>query len=614
MFCSEGIAIISGLNNDAEVGTALSFSSGAVGTLLWRRSDNYVFALILAGSDLVTVGDGVECRVRAILQVVDESEGPTTKREYELTTVPAGDALRCRVVDYLGRPLEISIEGHIALEDRNAIGVDVQVPLLNIQPDMESRQQICEALVTGVKSVDIVTPLGRGQTLLVAGPQGSGKTQLCLDTIVGQRDTGEEVRCVYAAVGCTSGQLARTLLQLRASGCMGYTTVVAAPKECSLGEQYAAILTACSIAEATRDGGGHALVVYNDVTAMVKVWERITVACANLGVSLESAKNEIEDLKKQGSEFSSHEMSPPDINGKQEDKHSAERDSIEYSSALEKDFEKSQEEDELVEYEGMLVSVAAAQRRRFFSSLIQRSAKLNKRLKGGSLTSLLVTPGVPATGNTLAARKKIESYKHLSAEQKSKLISALETKEKGLVGSRTHSPNELLTEVVEELMSIADGQIVLKGHRDRSTGGVTVDPQLSVSRIGSRALSSATAEMAPKIRFDLAQAEDARKFAITGSNDQTAAAALTRAAVISAALPQRPRTVCPLEEQTVQLIALSKGLLDKIEPDNVADELQRLTNSVRKECPHAMAEISKTRRLTSATEAKITECLQMLIK
>ena len=230
-------------------------------TLLWRRSDNVVFALLLGGSDLVTIGDGVECKVRAILQVVDESEGPSTKKEYHLTTVPVGEALRGQVVDYLGRPLSPDGKLHNGTPQANThqLGTESRLPLINRQPDMESREQITEALVTGVKALDILTPLGRGQALQVSGPKGSGKTQLCLDAILGQQGAG--VCCFYAAVGCTGDQLSRTVAQLEEHKAMGYTTVVAAPSDRSLGEQYAAMLTACSMAEAVRDAGDRKSVV-----------------------------------------------------------------------------------------------------------------------------------------------------------------------------------------------------------------------------------------------------------------------------------------------------------------------------------------------------------------
>lgn len=535
-----------------------------------------MFALLIGGSDLVTVGDGVECKVRGILQVVDENEGPRTKREYEPTMVPVGKGLCGQVVDFLGRPMQSlgGIHGSPASAPNPPLGLDAQLPLLNPQPDMESREQIAEALVTGVKALDVLTPLGRGQALQVSGPQGSGKTQLCIDAVLGQRGVG--VRCVYAAVGCSVDQLTRTVAQLQAHQAMGYTTVVAATADRPLGEQYAAMLTACSIAEAVRDAGGHALVVLNDVGVAVRMWEMITVAMADLGsVALEADVEEVMEVSQS----------------------------------------KEEENGDMVEYEGMLISVAAAQRRRFFSSFIQRCAKMHRRLRGGSMTALLVVPGVPATGSKKKAiKEKMLQYRHLSEEQKAKLLHALEAQSVKTVENSSATPEaqsdsvpqELRTEVVEEFMSIVDGQIVLKAGRDPATGGVAVDPQLSVSRIGSRAFSPAVMDLAPQVRFELAQAEDARKFAA----DPAARKALRRAETIAAAMPQRQRTFCPLEVQVIHLLALRNGMLESVPLSEVVTELDRMTADVQTRCAPALTEIAVTRRLTATSEAAIESALK----
>ncbi|KAL4518116.1 hypothetical protein Ndes2526A_g01433 [Nannochloris sp. 'desiccata'] len=601
LYTKDNVAIIEGLNNDADVGVSLSFSSGAKGVILWRRSDNIVFSLLLGGSNLVTIGDGVECRVRGILQVVDSDEGPSTKREYEAMSVPVGKALVGQIVDYLGRPVS---ENGGELISEIALGTDKYLPLLNAQPDMESREQITEALVTGVKALDVLTPLGRGQALQVSGTQGSGKTQLCIDAIIGQgtqpgstRSGNSGVRCVYAAVGCSSEQLRGTVEQLKAHGCMEYTTVVAATADRPLGEQYAAMLAACSIAEATRDAGGHALVVLNDVSVMVRMWEKITVAMADLG----SVVTEV-----QAAEVAELAVAAHDAIAEAGIDLEAEKEGM----------RNKEEDEEMIEYEGMLVSVAAAQRRRFFSSLIQRCAKMHRRLKGGSMSALLVVPGSPATGNRVSrqAKEKILKYKHLTEEQKAKLISALEkqssfSNNKKKNGPKGPVPEELRTEVVEEFMSITDGQIVLRQVRDGPTGGVSVNPQLSVSRIGSRAYSPAVASLAPQVRFELAQAEDATKFSADKGSVAAAERAQRRAAVIAAALPQPQRTVCPLEVQVVHLLALKKGLLDDIPVSEVGKRLDALTNAVKHSCLDGLNEIAQTQRLTATAEAAISEAL-----
>jgi F-type H+-transporting ATPase subunit alpha len=588
--------------------------------LLWRRSDNLVFALLLGGAALVGVGDGVECRVRGILQVVDETDGPSTKREYAPTTVPAGPELAGHVVDFLGRPLPDA--GGAAAAGAQPLGGGAQVALLNGQPDMESREQISEPLVTGVKAIDLLTPLGRGQALQVSGPRGSGKTQLCIDAVMGQRGAG--VRCVYAAVGAAPDQLARTVGQLRAHGCMEYTTVVAATADRPLGEQYAAMLAACSMAEATRDAGGHALVVLNDVSVMVRVWEKITVALVGLGTTpLEADADALAVLAEQTTPTTPTPTTPPE--GAADAAEGQGGGSAAAAAAGEGEQGGAAAagggggDDDLVEYEGTLVSAAAAQRRRFFSSVIQRAAKMHRRLRGGSLTSLLVVPGQPASGRARRAREQVQRYRHLSEAQKRKLLAALEAAEAPPPSAQPAQPaaraagppQELRTEVVEEFMSIADGQVVLRAGLDGPTGGVSVDPQLSISRIGSRAYHPAVAALATQVRVALAQAEDAARFAAGGGAEaEGAARARRRAAVLAAAVPQPQRSVCPLEAQVAQLVALQRGMLDAVPPGRVAAALEELTARAAADCPDAMREIAETKRLTAESEAALVRALE----
>lgn len=537
---SSSIAVVEGLNNDAEVGTSLRFSprdgEGAAsvsGVLLWRRDDNTVFALVTGDKHGVSVGDVVECEFSGILQVADEESGPRTKRKYKVAQVPVGEGLVGKVVEF----------------GQREVGMDAMRPLFCAPPNMEDRESIDSPLLTQVKAIDIITPLGKGQALQVSGLQGSGKTPLCVQALMGQKDTG--VRCVYAAVGCSAGQLAETVRELERTGCMAYTTVVAATDACSVGEQYAAICYAASIAERVRDEGGDSLVVFNTVEALVGLWERM------MDVSLGDASGDATDAT-----------------------------------------------EELVEYEGMLISAQAAQRRIFFSSLIQRCARMHKRLKGGSMTGLFVVPGSPAQGRKPQMADKIAQYKHLSDAQKSKLLKALEQQ-------AAAEQTDYNTEVVEEFMSMADGQLVLEHTRDGTTGGPKVDARLSVSRIGSRAYAPALADLASLVRFELAQANDAQRFAISNaSTDPMARKALKRAEAVTAALPQAEGTTCPLEHQVIQLLAVQQGLLDNVALEEVAKTVERITDEVSRLCPKAVNEIKETSRLSQTGKAAIVAALQ----
>lgn len=520
-------------------------------TLLWRRDDNIVFALISHEDGLVSAGDRVECQFSGILQVADEDHGPQTKRRYIVSSVPVGDELIGKVVNFLGYPVSNGVVEHTG----GPIGASVMYPLLKAPPNMEDRESIDSPLITGVKAIDIITPLGKGQALQVSGIQGSGKTQVCIQAIMGQKDAN--IRCVYVAVGCSKDQLCHTIKELEDTGCMKYTTVVVATEEKGLGEQYAAICYACSIAERYRDEGGDSLIIINNVGPMVKLWDCITKSATSIEL---------------------------------------------------RDADPGEDTSGLVEYEGMLISVAAAQRRQFFSFLIQRCARMHKRLKGGSMTGLFVVPGSPAQGKTPRMKDKIAAYKHLSPAQKAKLLSALEQQE-DLSADEGDSQYDLSTEVVEEFMSMADGQLVLQNARDVVTGGPRVDPSLSVSRIGSRAYSPAIADLASLVRFELAQANDAQRFAANAATDPMARKALQRADAVTAALPQQEGTICPLEYQVIQLMAVQQGLVDNVSVDQVPQILDSITREVVSRCPKSVEEIKVTKKLSQEAKAAIFAAL-----
>eukprot|EP00951_Prasinocladus_malaysianus_P005107 scaffold36333_cov46-Prasinocladus_malaysianus.AAC.1 len=184
----------------------------------------------------------------------------------------------------------------------------------------------------------------------------------------------------------------------------------------------------------------------------------------------------------------------------------------------------------MVEYEGMLISASAAQRRQFFAALIQRAARMHSRLGSGSLTFMGGLAGTPATG--IAKKKKarlaiIEQYKTLTEDQKAKMLAVLEKQEQLQSVDPDADRREVLTEVVEEFMSLTDGQvgsgidlilsgalhqIVLDGKRDSATNCMVVNPAASVSRIGNRAYEPAMAEVATPIRTSIAQADDGMPF------------------------------------------------------------------------------------------------------
>ncbi|DBA79149.1 TPA: hypothetical protein ACH3X1_008983 [Trebouxia sp. C0004] len=485
--------------------------------------------------------------------------------------------------------------------------MDVQLPLLNDQLDMKSREQINSASFTGIKAVDTLTPLGRGQAQLLVGPADSGKSSLAVDAILGQhmqQQLGQQpVRCVYASVGHSQQEVDGMVAELSKAGAMRNTTVVSAAEGCGLGERYAALCSALSMGERVRDQGGHSFVVLDDISCMGAMWEMISRALASLGPTAMAIATPLNP---------DQPILPPDT-----------------------DESEGDDQEGLVEYEGMLVSASAAQRRRFFSSLIQRSAQVHRRLGGGSMTLLAILPGQPAKGERQPAATA-EDYPNLTQAQRDKLLAALAKRQPPVAETL---PGCVNTEVVEEFMSIADGQLVLQPptpdslqtpgtsrqaeaseqqvgtSRDdaapawqRLTGS-NVDVSASVSRIGSRAYPPAMAMLAPSIRFELAQAVDAQRFGTDRSATGLHHHHLQRAALLRAALAQPVRQPVPLEEQVAQLYALQKGFFDRASPETIQEAIAKAIMHIRQEHSDALERIRRTQCLGPMAEAVLKAAL-----
>ncbi|GBF87937.1 ATP synthase subunit alpha [Raphidocelis subcapitata] len=600
---SDGLAVVSGINSDAPLGTQLAFVSGASGVLLWHRSDNLAFVLVTGGGALLREGEAAECKIKGVLQVVDEAKGPITKKDYELMQAPTGDELWGRVVDFLGRPLPgfdpktpppaagaaaaaaAAAAGAgggqgASLDEDDApaagagggaagpfVGFDKTRPLVNQQVAMKAREQIAESLSTGVKALDILTPLGRGASLLIIGPPGAGKSAAGLDALLGQAGPGG-VRAVYASTSQDGAALAAAVETLDHGGVLQNTAVFAAPPGADAGAKLATLFAAAAAGERIRDEGGHALVVMDDISPLLRCWEALVLALAGLGAPL-LRQGLIKD--EEGRDVV---LSPAN-------------------------------EQELVDYEGMLVSGAAAQRRGFFSTLFMRAAKMNRTRGGGSMSLLPLVPGRPATGSKQGV--DMSKYQTLSEEQKARMAAVLAQREKleaAVVGP------ELPTEAVEEFMSISDGQLVLEAG-GAAAGRYAANPRLSITRIGSRAYPRVLEDLAPQIRLQLAQADDARRFAGAAA-DSLIARDDARCRRIAEALRQPPGAPAPLEEQVVMLYAMQHGYADGVAPDEVSAWMARAVQFARQVAPRALREVAETRTLTAAAEKGIANALAAL--
>lgn len=229
----DGIAHIHGLNR-AMAGELLDFGNDIYGLVLNLEQDN-VGAVILGGDTAI-------------------KEGTEVKRTGTIMSVPVGEAMIGRVVDALGRPID----------GKGAIATTETRPVEYLAPGIADRKSVHEPLQTGLKAIDALVPIGRGQRELIIGDRGTGKTAIAVDTILNQK--GQNCICVYVAIGQKASTVARVVKTLEDGGAMEYTIVVAATAADSAPLQYLAPYAGVAMAEYFMYKGGHALCVYDDLT------------------------------------------------------------------------------------------------------------------------------------------------------------------------------------------------------------------------------------------------------------------------------------------------------------------------------------------------------------
>ncbi|MCU1604554.1 MAG: atpA, partial [Modestobacter sp.] len=200
-------------------------------------------------------------------------EGQTVRRTGEVLSVPVGDGYLGRVVDPLGNPIDGA--GEIATTDRRALELQA--------PSVVQRQSVHEPMQTGIKAIDAMTPIGRGQRQLIIGDRQTGKSAIALDTIINQKqawatgDPSQQVRCIYVAVGQKGSTIAATRQALEEAGAMEYTTIVAAPASEAAGFKYIAPYTGSAIGQHWMYEGKHVLIVFDDLSKQAEAYRAVSL-------------------------------------------------------------------------------------------------------------------------------------------------------------------------------------------------------------------------------------------------------------------------------------------------------------------------------------------------
>ena len=240
----DGIARVSGLP-DAAVNELLEFEDGTVGLALNLDEDSI---------GAVVLGD------------VDEiQEGQTVKSTGRILSVPVGDGVLGRVVNALGEPVDGKGE-LIGTEPRR---MEIQAP------GIMGRQPVGQPLQTGIKAIDAMTPIGRGQRELIIGDRKTGKSTIAIDTILNQR--GQGVKCIYVAIGQKGSTVAQTVETLRQNGAMDYTVVVTAPAADPAPFKYLAPYAGCAMGQHWMEHGEHALIVYDDLSKQAEAYRQVSL-------------------------------------------------------------------------------------------------------------------------------------------------------------------------------------------------------------------------------------------------------------------------------------------------------------------------------------------------
>ncbi len=453
----DGIARVAGLPETA-VNELLEFESGVLGLAL-NLDEESIGAVILGEADQV-------------------EESGAVKATGRILSVPVGDTLVGRVVDALGQP----IDGKGPLNATEERRLEVQAP------GVVSRRPVHEPLQTGIKAIDAMTPIGRGQRELIIGDRKTGKTTIAIDTILNQR--GQGVKCIYVAIGQKGSTVAQTVATLAERGAMDYTVVVNAPAADEAVFKYLAPYAGCAMGQHWMENGEAALVVYDDLSKQAEAYRQLSLLLRR----------------------------PP---GREA-------------------------------YPGDVFYL--------HSRLLERAAKLNDELGGGSLTALPI----------------------------------IETK-----------AGDISQYIPTNVISITDGQIFLQESLFFSGVRPAIDVGVSVSRVGGDAQIRAMKTVAGGLKVDLAQFRDLEAFATFGSElDAVSKAQLERGYRLVELLKQPLNSPLPVELQVVGVFAGTEGVLDDIPVDEVRRFESELYDWMNGRYSGLLAEIRDTGRMPEGDSLK----------
>ena len=465
LMVGDGIARASGLVN-CMAGELLEFEDGSFG-MAQNLEENSV-SIVIFGSD-ENIG-----------------EGQTVKRTGKVVSVPVGEAMIGRVVNALGQP----IDGAGPIDTKEFRPVESKAP------GICERRSVYQPLQTGIKAIDSMIPIGRGQRELIIGDRQTGKTTIATDTIINQK--GKDVLCIYVAIGQKRSTVASLVENLTRNGAMDYTIVVAATASESSPLQYIAPYSGCAMGEYFMNQGKDVLIIYDDLSKHAVAYRALSLLIRR----------------------------PP---GRES-------------------------------YPGDVFYL--------HSRLLERAAKLDDEHGGGSLTALPI----------------------------------IETQ-----------AGDVSAYIPTNVISITDGQIFLETELFHSGIMPAVNPGISVSRVGGDAQIKAMKKVAGTLKLIYSQYRELQSFAQFGSDlDADTKARLEQGARIVEVLKQSQNAPVPVEKQVAILYAVTKGILEKVNVEDVSEYEAGLYTYLDADAAglEVMQLISSTGKLEPETEEKLRHVLE----
>lgn len=459
---ADGIARVHGLEK-AMQGELLEFPGEVYGMVMNLEEDNVGAVLLGANKNI--------------------NEGDTVKTTGRVVEVPVGDAMLGRVVNALGQPID----------GKGPINSEKTRPIERVASGVISRKSVDTPLQTGIKAIDAMVPIGRGQRELIIGDRQTGKTAIAIDTIINQK--GQGVYCIYVAIGQKASTVANIVKSLTEYGAMDYTTVVASTASELAPLQYIAPYAGCAIGEEWMENGKDVLVVYDDLSKHATAYRTLSLLLRR----------------------------PP---GREA-------------------------------YPGDVFYL--------HSRLLERAAKLNDELGGGSLTALPI----------------------------------IETQ-----------AGDVSAYIPTNVISITDGQIYLETEMFNAGFRPAINAGLSVSRVGGAAQIGAMKKIAAPIRTELAQYRELAAFSQFGSElDADTKDRLAQGERIKEMLKQPQYKPMAVEKQVVIIYAATKRYLIDVPVDEILDFEKGLFEFVDTQYPEIFSQIREVKKLTSEMEELLDKAI-----